>query len=101
MTITGAQSTLARQFVDAIRQVVGPDPVVLHEPCFCGNEWAYLKECLDSTFVSSVGKFVDRFEAGAVVPLFHIDANKKVTVAAADPALKPKAEGRLIALVGL
>jgi perosamine synthetase len=37
--------------------------VPLHEPCFCGNEWLYLKECLDSTFVSSVGKFVDRFEA--------------------------------------
>ena len=32
----------------------------LHEPSFAGNEWLYLKECLDSTFVSSVGKFVDR-----------------------------------------
>lgn len=37
--------------------------MVLHEPSFTGNEWLYLKECLDSTFVSSVGKFVDRFEA--------------------------------------
>lgn len=37
--------------------------MVLHEPSFVGNEWLYLKECLDSTFVSSVGKFVDRFEA--------------------------------------
>ncbi len=36
---------------------------MLHEPSFNGNEWLYLKECLDSTFVSSVGKFVDRFEA--------------------------------------
>jgi aminotransferase in exopolysaccharide biosynthesis len=35
---------------------------MLHEPSFIGNEWRYLKECLDSTFVSSVGKFVDRFE---------------------------------------
>lgn len=35
----------------------------LHEPRFAGNEWAYLKECLDSTFVSSVGAYVDRFEA--------------------------------------
>lgn len=34
----------------------------LHEPTFHGNEWKYVKECLDSTFVSSVGKFVDRFE---------------------------------------
>lgn len=36
---------------------------MLHEPSFNGNEWLYLKECLDSTFVSSVGTFVDRFEA--------------------------------------
>ncbi len=27
-----------------------------------GNEWVYIKECLDSNFVSSVGPFVDRFE---------------------------------------
>lgn len=36
--------------------------VALHEPHFCGNEWAYVKECLDTGWVSSVGKFVDRFE---------------------------------------
>jgi perosamine synthetase len=34
----------------------------LHEPSFLGNEWVYVKECLDSGWVSSVGKFVDRFE---------------------------------------
>lgn len=54
---------LAEQVVAAIRTVVGAGPVALHEPSFTGNEWLYLKECLDSTFVSSVGKFVDRFEA--------------------------------------
>jgi aminotransferase in exopolysaccharide biosynthesis len=53
---------LADQVVSAIRSVVGSGPVALHEPSFTGNEWQYLKECLDSTFVSSVGKFVDRFE---------------------------------------
>lgn len=57
------QSTLAGEVVAAIESVVGPGPVGLHEPCFSGNEWLYLKECLDSTFVSSVGKFVDRFES--------------------------------------
>jgi len=36
--------------------------IPLHEPRFEGNEKAYLNECIDSTFVSSVGKFVDRFE---------------------------------------
>ena len=34
----------------------------LHEPVFFGNEKKYLDECIDSTFVSSVGKFVDQFE---------------------------------------
>jgi perosamine synthetase len=58
-----AQSPLAQQVVTAIRSAVGSTPVVLHEPQFGGNEWTYLKECLDSSFVSSVGKFVDRFEA--------------------------------------
>ncbi len=53
---------LANQVVAAIRTVVGEGPAALHEPSFNGNEWLYLKECLDSTFVSSVGKFVDRFE---------------------------------------
>lgn len=55
-------SNLPQEIVRAISSVVGTEPVALHEPRFRGNEWAYLKECLDSTFVSSVGKFVDRFE---------------------------------------
>ena len=56
------QSILATQIVDAIQQVIGLGPHALHEPWFAGNEWNYLKECIDSTYVSSVGKFVDRFE---------------------------------------
>jgi len=38
------------------------DAIPLHAPRFMGNEKKYLNECIDSTFVSSVGKFVDRFE---------------------------------------
>jgi perosamine synthetase len=53
----------AAQILDAIREVVGAGSVALHEPYFGGNEWTYLKECVDSTFVSSVGPFVERFEA--------------------------------------
>ena len=56
-------SNLPQDIVTAIKSAVGGGPLALHEPRFNGNEWAYLKECLDSTFVSSVGKFVDRFEA--------------------------------------
>ena len=37
--------------------------IPLHEPRFFGNEKKYLSECIDSTFVSSVGKFVDQFES--------------------------------------
>lgn len=37
--------------------------IPLHEPRFAGNEKKYLNDCIDSTFVSSVGQFVDRFEA--------------------------------------
>lgn len=36
--------------------------IPLHAPVFSGNEKAYLNECIDTTFVSSVGKFVDMFE---------------------------------------
>ena len=36
--------------------------IPLHEPRFLGNEKKYLSECIDSTFVSSTGKFVDEFE---------------------------------------
>jgi perosamine synthetase len=36
--------------------------IPLHEPRFVGNEKKYLNECIDSTFVSSIGKFVSEFE---------------------------------------
>lgn len=45
-----------------IRALFGADFIPLHEPIFGGNEKAYLMECIDSTFVSSVGAFVDKFE---------------------------------------
>lgn len=63
MSAAHPESVLVRRIVDAVSAVVGPGPEALHEPHFGGNEWTYLKECLDSTYVSSVGKFVNRFEA--------------------------------------
>lgn len=36
--------------------------IPLCEPAIGGNEWVYVKECLDTGWVSSVGAFVDRFE---------------------------------------
>ena len=40
-----------------------PRPISLHEPTFCGNEWKYTKECIDTGWVSSVGAFVNRFSS--------------------------------------
>ena len=37
--------------------------IPLSIPEIHGNEWAYVKECLDTGWVSSVGSFVDRFES--------------------------------------
>ena len=38
------------------------NPIYLHEPRFVGNERKYVIDAIDSTFVSSVGKYVDKFE---------------------------------------
>lgn len=48
----------------AVRSVLGTpaQTIALHEPEFAGNEWAYVKECIDTGWVSSVGLYVDRFE---------------------------------------
>lgn len=47
----------------AVRRAAGVEKAALHEPEFAGREWDYVKECLDTGWVSSVGKMVDRFEA--------------------------------------
>ena len=36
--------------------------IALHEPRFLGNEKKYINDCVDSTYVSSVGKYVSTFE---------------------------------------
>ena len=36
--------------------------IPLSEPVITGNEWKYIKECLDTGWVSSVGSYVNRFE---------------------------------------
>jgi perosamine synthetase len=49
--------------VDFIKQIFNTNEFIpLHEPRFNGNEKKYLNDCIDSTFVSSVGKYVDIFE---------------------------------------
>lgn len=52
-----------QDIVDFIRSLYQTTEFIpLHEPKFVGNEKAYVVDCIDSTFVSSVGKYVDRFE---------------------------------------
>ena len=51
------------QIISFIKDVYGTEGFVpLSVPQFVGNEKKYLEECIDTTFVSSVGKFVDCFE---------------------------------------
>jgi len=52
-----------REFINFVRKVYDTkNTIPLHEPKFIGNEKKYLNQCIDTTFVSSVGKFVDQFE---------------------------------------
>jgi aminotransferase in exopolysaccharide biosynthesis len=52
-----------QSIIDFIKQTFNTnDFIPLHEPKFIGNEKRYLNDCIDSTFVSSVGKYVDTFE---------------------------------------
>ena len=50
--------------ITKIKDLYGPnrDFIPLHEPLFIGNEKKYLNDCIDSTFVSSVGAYVNEFE---------------------------------------
>ena len=80
--------------IDALRSVLPRtnNVIALHEPAFEGNEWAYVKECIDSGWVSSVGSFVDRVKhAIAVVngtSALHI-CNHLVGVEQGDEVLLP------------
>jgi aminotransferase in exopolysaccharide biosynthesis len=50
-------------FVRFVRQLYGSDEfIALHEPRFWGNEKRYVTDAIDSTFVSSTGQYVVRFE---------------------------------------
>lgn len=58
-------SAVAEAVLSGVRDVLPSEreTIGLHEPCISGREWDYVKDCLDSGWVSSVGSYVDRFEA--------------------------------------
>ncbi len=64
MTASTPASGLVSATLEAVRSVLGPaqGTIALHEPEFSGQEWAYVKDCIDTGWVSSVGAYVDRFE---------------------------------------
>lgn len=62
MKNTGIQEKFG-PITDFIRSLYpGRDPVPLHAPVFQGNEKKYLIDCIDSTYVSYVGKYATKFE---------------------------------------
>ena len=74
--------------LQAIKQVVGTSspwqPIALHEPDFSGTQaWAYVKDCLDTGWVSTSGQWVSRFEQElcAVTGASHAVAVTNGTVA--------------------
>ena len=59
-------NALPTAIVAAFASVLGDGPAPLHEPRLDGNESRYLSDCVASAYVSSVGAYVDRFEADLV-----------------------------------
>lgn len=57
-------SSFVKSITQPLEEILQPngDFIPLHEPLFMGHEWDYVKECLDTGWVSSVGKYVDLFE---------------------------------------
>jgi perosamine synthetase len=57
-------AALADDVLAAVRSALPATmlPAPLHAPEFRGREWDYLKDCLDTGWVSSVGAYVDRIE---------------------------------------
>ena len=53
---------LTTEIIGALKSVLGNGEFGLHEPTFNGNEKQYLIDCINTTFVSSVGAYVDKFE---------------------------------------
>ncbi|MDA1090996.1 MAG: LegC family aminotransferase [Proteobacteria bacterium] len=56
------QSRVCEKILSVLGDVI-PSGVSLHEPEFAGKEWEYVKDCLDTGWVSTAGKYVETFES--------------------------------------
>jgi perosamine synthetase len=76
---------VADSIIHALRNTLGEGNFPLHEPRFAGNERRYVQECIASTFVSSVGAYVERFEKELVA---YTGARRAVAVVNGTAALQ-------------
>ena len=63
--MTLVKSSIQEQLIQVLDAVISASikrPVALHEPAFFGNELKYVADCIESGWVSSVGKYVDLIE---------------------------------------
>jgi perosamine synthetase len=86
--MSSSVSPLVQAVLEAIQQVVGvstlEQPIGLHEPDFRGTQaWTYVKDCLDTGWVSTAGSWVSRFEQQlcAITGASHAVAVSNGTVA--------------------
>ena len=101
-----SKELIAKRILAAVRHVIPVQhgSVALHEPEFGGNEWHYLKECIDTGWVSSVGKFVDRFEnmlsdyTGAAYAIATVNGTSALHVALLLSGVQPDDEVMIPAL---
>jgi len=74
------------------------DFIPLSVPSIKGNEWKYIKECLDSEWVSSTGKYIDKFEenickyTGAKYAVACVNGTSGLQVALQLTGVKPNNE---------
>ncbi len=76
---------LSDKIILAIREVLGEGSIDLHAPHLKGNEKKYLNECIDSTYVSSVGQFVSQFEKELSE---YVDSKNVIAVSSGTAALQ-------------
>ena len=89
---------LSEKFLAALKSVVITDASAIHEPFFIGKEKEYLSQCIDSTYVSSVGAFVGEFETklikytGAKYAIAVVNGTSALHIALKVVGVKPKDE---------
>ena len=90
--------TWYKDFIDFVKNLYKRDTVPLHEPLFLGNEKKYVLDCIDSTFVSSVGRYVDIVEqklaefTGAKYCVMTVNGTSALHIALLLSGVKPETE---------